>query len=39
MAVEIEKKFLVEKIPIKFVSKSEKIKQGYIVVDNRLLLD
>ena len=38
MAVQIERKFLVEKIPIKLVSKSEKIKQWYIILDNRLVI-
>ena len=33
MAVEIERKFLVKKIPLKKIKQSEKIKQGYIVND------
>ena len=31
MAIEIEKKFLIKRIPIEQISYSESIKQGYIV--------
>jgi len=33
MAIEIERKFLVKKIPFNFVKYSAKIRQGYIMID------
>jgi len=38
MAIEIEKKFLIKRIPIEQISYSESIKQGYIVSDKKKVI-
>ena len=35
MAIEIEKKFLIKRIPTDQIIRSESIKQGYIVSDKK----
>ena len=38
MAIEIEKKFLIKHIPFNQVEYSQKIKQGYIVSDEKKVI-